>query len=94
MKSSLSRLTALEHSCLQDPLIVLAEDDNGNAEKMSVQEMLSSGRGFAKVVRGSRLSDLDKLCWFSVIVHYKLHRIVQQIISQKNYNLKGISKNE
>lgn len=61
MKSSLSRLTALEHSCLQDPLIVLAEDDNGNAEKMSVQEMLSSGRGFAKVVRGSRLSDLDKL---------------------------------
>ena len=38
-----------------------AEDDNGNAEKMSVQEMLSSGRGFAKVVRGSRLSDLDKL---------------------------------
>lgn len=61
MKSALSRLTALEHSCLQDPLIVLAEDDNGNAEKMSVQEMLSSGRGFVKVVRGSRLSDLDKL---------------------------------
>lgn len=61
MKSALSRLTALEHSCLQDPLIVLTEDDNGNAEKMSVQEMLSSGRGFVKVVRGSRLSDLDKL---------------------------------
>lgn len=61
MKNALSRLMALEHSCLQDPLIVLAEDENGNSEKMPVQEMLSSGRGFVKVVRGSRLSDLDKL---------------------------------
>ena len=61
MKGALSRLVALEHSCLQDPLIVLAEDDNGNMERMTVQEMLSSGRGFVKVVRGSRLSDLDKM---------------------------------
>ena len=61
MKSALSRLTVLEHSCLQDPLIVLAEDDDGNVERMTVQEMLSSGRGFVKVVRGSRLSDLDKM---------------------------------
>ena len=61
MKGALSRLTALEHSCLQDPLIVLAEDGEGNTEKMTVTEMLNTGRGFVKVVRGSRLSDLDKL---------------------------------
>ena len=56
-----SRLTILEASRRQDPLIILCEDVDGNTAKMTVQEMLDSGRGFVKVVRGSRLSDLDKL---------------------------------
>ena len=61
MKSFLARLAALEASSRQDPLLVLCEDDDGNTARMTVKEMLDSGRGFVKVVRGSRLSDLDKL---------------------------------
>lgn len=61
MKGALSRLMALEHSCLQDPLILLCEDDDGNKVKMTVQEMLDSGRGFVRVASGSSLKDLDKL---------------------------------
>ena len=61
MKSFLARLAALEASSRQDPLIVLAEDDDEIMQTMTVQAMLDSGRGFVKVVRGSRLSDLDKL---------------------------------
>ena len=61
MKSFLARLAALEASRRRDPLILLCEDDDGNTVRMTVKEMLDSGRGFVKVVRGSRLSDLDKL---------------------------------
>lgn len=61
MRDILTRLELLEASRRQDPLILLCEDDNGNTEKMTVQQMLDSGRGFVRVVRGSRLSDLDKL---------------------------------
>ena len=61
MRDILTRLELLEASRRQDPLILLCEDDNGNTEKMTVQQMLDSGCGFVKVVRGSRLSDLDML---------------------------------
>ena len=56
-----SRLTVLEASRRQDPLIILCEDVDGNTAKMTVQEVLDTGRGFVRVVSGSRLSDLDKL---------------------------------
>lgn len=61
MKSFLARLAALEASRRQDPLIILCEDVDGNTAKMTVQEVLDTGRGFVRVVSGSRLSDLDKL---------------------------------
>lgn len=61
MKSILTRLEILEASRRPDPLLVLAEDANGNTETMTVQAMLDSGRGFVRAVRGSRLSDLDLL---------------------------------
>ena len=61
MKSFLVRLAALEASRRQDPLIILCEDVDGNTAKMTVQEVLDTGRGFVRVVSGSRLSDLDKL---------------------------------
>ena len=61
MKSFLARLAALEASRRQDPLLVLCEDDDGNTAKMTVQEMLDTGRGFVRVVSGSRLADLDDL---------------------------------
>ena len=56
-----SRLTILEASRRQDPLIVLAEDDDEIMQTMTVQAMLDSGRGFVRVVSGSRLADLDDL---------------------------------
>ena len=56
-----SRLAALEAGRRSDPLLVLAEDDDGNTTRMTVTEMLNAGRGFIRVVGGSRLSDLDKL---------------------------------
>ena len=61
MKSFLARLAALEASRRQDPLILLCEDDNGNAVRMTVTEMLNAGRGFVRVVGGSSLKDLDRL---------------------------------
>lgn len=61
MKSVLSRLTALEDKHLQKPLIVLAEDSNGNVSKMTVQALIDSGFSFVRVIRGSSLSDLDLL---------------------------------
>ena len=61
MRDILTRIELLEASSRQDPLLVLCEDDDGNTARMTVKEMLDSGRGFVKVVRGSRLSDLDKL---------------------------------
>ena len=61
MKSFLARLAALEASRRQDPLTVLAEDDDAIMQTMTVEAMLDSGRGFVRVVSGSRLSDLDKL---------------------------------
>ena len=61
MRDILTRIELLEASRRQDPLLVLCEDDDGNTARMTVKEMLDSGRGFVKVVRGSRLSDLDKL---------------------------------
>lgn len=61
MKSVLSRLTALENKHLQKPLIVLAEDKNGEMSKMTVQALIDSGFQFVKVIRGSSLSDLDLL---------------------------------
>ena len=61
MKSFLARLAALEASRRQDPLIILCEDVDGNTAKMTVQEVLDTGRGFVRVVSASRLSDLDKL---------------------------------
>ena len=61
MKSFLARLAALEASRRQDPLILLCEDDNGNAARMTVTEMLNAGRGFVRVVGGSSLKDLDRL---------------------------------
>lgn len=56
-----SRLAALEAGRRSDPLLVLCEDDNGNAARMTVTEMLSAGRGFVRVVGGSSLKDLDRL---------------------------------
>lgn len=61
MRDILTRIELLEASRRQDPLLVLCEDDDGNTARMTVKEMLDSGRGFVKVVRGSRLSDLDRL---------------------------------
>ena len=61
MKSFLARLAALEASRRQDPLIILCEDVDGNTAKMTVQEVLDTGRGFVRVVSGSRLADLDDL---------------------------------
>ena len=61
MRDILTRIELLEASRRQDPLILLCEDDNGNAARMTVTEMLNAGRGFVRVVSGSRLSDLDKL---------------------------------
>ena len=61
MKSFLARLAALEASRRQDPLIILCEDVDGNTARMTVTEMLNAGRGFIRVVGGSRLSDLDML---------------------------------
>ena len=56
-----SRLAALEASSRQDPLIVLAEDDDEIMQTMTVQAMLDSGRGFVRVASGSSLKDLDRL---------------------------------
>ena len=61
MKSFLARLAALEASSRQDPLIVLAEDDDEIMQTMTVQAMLDSGRGFVRVASGSSLKDLDRL---------------------------------
>lgn len=61
MKKVLSRLTALEDKHLQKPLIVLAENSNGNVSKMTVQALIDSGFSFVRVIRGSSLSDLDLL---------------------------------
>lgn len=61
MKSFLARLAALEASRRQDPLIVLAEDDDEIMQTMTVQAMLDSGRGFVRVASGSSLKDLDRL---------------------------------
>lgn len=61
MKSVLSRLTALESKYLQEPLIVLAEDKNGDVSRMTVQALIENGFSFVKVVSGRRLSDLDLL---------------------------------
>ena len=61
MRDILTRLEFLEASRRRDPLIVLAEDDDGNTARMTVKEMLDSGRGFVRVVSGSRLADLDDL---------------------------------
>ena len=61
MKSFLARLAALEASRRQDPLIILCEDVDGNTARMTVTEMLNAGRGFVRVVSGSRLADLDDL---------------------------------
>lgn len=56
-----SRLAALEAGRRSDPLLVLAEDDDGNTTRMTVTEMLNAGRGFVRVVGGSSLKDLDRL---------------------------------
>lgn len=61
MKSILTRIELLEASRRSDPLLVLAEDEHGNTEKMTVAEMFDTGREFVRVVGGSRLSDLDRL---------------------------------
>ena len=61
MRDILTRLEILEASRRQDPLIVLAEDDDEIMQTMTVQAMLDSGRGFVRVVSGSRLADLDDL---------------------------------
>lgn len=61
MKSILTRIELLEASRRSDPLLVLAEDEHGNTEKMTVAEMFDTGRGFVRIVGGSRLSDLDRL---------------------------------
>lgn len=61
MKSQIARLELLEESRRADPLFVLCEDSNGDTAKMTVREMLNTGRGFVHVVGGSSLSDLDKL---------------------------------
>lgn len=61
MKSQIARLELLEESRRSDPLIVLCEDEHGDKVKMTVSEMLDTGRGFVRVVRGSRLSDLDRI---------------------------------
>lgn len=61
MKSVLSRLAALENRYLQEPLIVLAKDENGNVSRMTVQALIDSGFSFIKVIKGSSLSDLDLL---------------------------------
>lgn len=61
MNSLLSRLVALEKKHLQKPLIVLAENKNGDLSRMTVQALIENGFSFVKVVSGSRLSDLDLL---------------------------------
>lgn len=61
MKSLMSRLTALENKNLSKPLIVLAQDENGEMSKMTVQALIDSGFHFVKVISGSSLSDLDRL---------------------------------
>ena len=61
MRDILTRIELLEASRRQDPLILLCEDDNGNAARMTVTEMLNAGRGFVRVVGGSSLKDLDML---------------------------------
>lgn len=61
MKNVLSRLAALENRYLQEPLIVLAKDENGNMSRMTVQALIDSGFSFIKVFSGSSLSDLDLL---------------------------------
>lgn len=61
MRDILTRIELLEASRRQDPLIILCEDVDGNTARMTVTEMLNAGRGFIRVVGGSRLSDLDML---------------------------------
>jgi hypothetical protein len=61
VRDILTRLELLEANKRQDPLILLCEDDNGNAARMTVTEMLNAGRGFVRVVGGSSLKDLDML---------------------------------
>ena len=61
MKSIETRLEILEASRRCDPLLVLAEDENGDTAKMTVAEMLDTGRGFVRVVGGSSLKDFDRL---------------------------------
>ena len=61
MKSILTRIELLEASRRSDPLLVLCEDSNGDTAKMTVAEMFDTGRGFVRIVGGSRLSDLDRL---------------------------------
>lgn len=61
MRDILTRIELLEASRRQDPLLVLCEDDDGNTARMTVKEMLDSGRGFVRVASGSSLKDLDRL---------------------------------
>lgn len=61
MRDILTRLELLETSRRSDPLLVLAEDEHGNTEKMTVAEMFDTGREFVRVASGSSLKDLDTL---------------------------------
>lgn len=61
MKSQIARLELLEARRRADPLLVIAEDEHGDTERMTVDEMFDTGRGFVRIASGSSLKDLDRL---------------------------------
>ena len=61
MRSILSRLEELENRCKPRPLIVIAENEQGEQLECTARECIEKGYGFVRCVGGNDFRDLDML---------------------------------